>query len=204
MVHAQVQATALGADGDQPADGAGRHDAAVGAVSADDRQRVPVGPDAQRPVDRPGDGRADEANTEPETAEMDVPATVDRRNVGVHGQAAGPARSRVRDRRRRRFVVRHQAPVVGVVVVFGVVDVVVVVQGRRRPFVRRLAEETVVVRWRQARGGQEQTRQKEQKKMRRQLFLQLFRLLFGRVFRLKTLRGRQLSPNFFHATARFR
>lgn len=119
MVHAQVQAAALGADGDQPAGGAGRRVAAVGALPADDRQRVPIRPYAQRAVQRPGDGRAHEAYTKPETTEMDVPA-VDRGRARVYDPAADPAR---RSGRRHRAVVRHQAEVV-----------VVPVRGRRPVF----------------------------------------------------------------------
>lgn len=116
VVHAQVQTAALGADGAQPTGGAGRHGAAVGAVPADDGQRVPVGPDAQRPAQRPGDGGADEAHTQPQAPEVDVPAA-DQGRARVHGLAADQAEPAAG--RRRGPVVRHQAAVV-------------VVQGRNR------------------------------------------------------------------------
>lgn len=99
-MHAQVQTAALGADGAQPARRAGRLGAAVGAVPADDRQRVPVGPDAQRPVQRPGDGRAHEAHPQSQAPGVDVPAA-DGGDASVHVRAALQARVRSRP------VVRH-------------------------------------------------------------------------------------------------
>jgi len=184
VVHAQVQATALGTDGGQPAGGVGRHGAAVGALPADDGQRVPVGPHAQRPAQRPGDGGAHEAHTQPKTAQVDVPAA-DQGDARVHGH--GPGETKPRDGGRgRRAVVRHQAAVV-------------VVQGGRRgrsaplrrrrrrqqPIVRvRKLAETVVVLLYGRQKEQEERRQKEQEKVCGQLFLQLSNLLFGRVFRL--------------------
>lgn len=182
VVHAQVQATALGTDGGQPAGGAGRHGAAVGALPADDGQRVPVGPHAQRPAQRPGDGGAHEAHTQPKTAQVDVPAA-DQGDARVHGH--GPGETKPRDGGCwRRSVVRHQAAVV-------------VVQGGRRgrsaplrrrrqqPIVRvRKLAKTVVVLLYGRQKEQEERRQEEQKKVYGQLFLQLSNLLFGRVFRL--------------------
>lgn len=63
VVYAQVQTATSGTDGVQPASGAGRHGAAVGPVPANVGQRVLVRSDAQRPVQRPGNGRAHEAHT---------------------------------------------------------------------------------------------------------------------------------------------
>jgi len=183
VVHAQVQATALGTDGGQPAGGAGRHGAAVGALSADDGQRVPVGAHAQRPAQRPGDGGAHEAHTQPQTAQVDVPAA-DQGDARVHGHGPGETKPRGGGRR-RRSVVRHQATVV--------------VQGGRRrgrsaplrrrrrqqPIVRvRKLAKTVVVLLYGRQKEQEERRQEEQEKVYGQLFLQLSNLLFGRVFRL--------------------
>jgi len=105
-VHAQVQATALRTDGGQSTGGSRRHGAAIGALPADDGQRVPVGPDAQRSAKRPGDGGAHEAHTQPQNAEVDVPA-VDQGNARVHVHAARQTELRGRG----RAVVRHQAAV---------------------------------------------------------------------------------------------
>lgn len=114
VVYAQVQTAALGTDRAQSAGGARRHGAVGRAVPADDRQRVPVGPDAQWAVERPRDRGADEAHTQPQTAQVDVPAA-DRGDARVHGQGADQAEPGGRC----RAVVRHQAAVV-------------VVQGRGR------------------------------------------------------------------------
>lgn len=186
VVHAQVQAAALGTDGGQPTGGAGRHGAAVGALSADDGQRVPVGADAQRPAQRPGDGGAHEAHTQPQTAEVDVPAA-DQGDARVHGHGAGETKPRVSGRG-RRAVVRHQAAVI-------------VVQGghrgrsaplrrrrRQQPVVRVRLAETVVLLFGPQK-EQEEHRQEEQEKVYGQLYLQLSNLLFGRVFRLNAAAG---------------
>jgi len=184
-VHAQVQATALGADGGQPAGGAGRHGAAVGALPADDGQRVPDRAHAQRPAQRPGDGGAHEAHTQPQTAQVDVPAA-DQGDARVHGH--GPGETKPRDGGRwRRSVVRHQA---AVVVVQGGRSAPLRRRRRRRrrrqqPIVRvRKLAKTVVVLLYGRQKEQEERRQEEQEEVYGQLFLQLSNLLFGRVFRL--------------------
>lgn len=186
VVHAQVQATALRTDGGQSTGGAGRHGAAVGALPADDGQRVPVGPDAQRTAQRPGDGGAHEAHTQPQTAEVDVPA-VDQGNARVHEHAAGQTEPRGRGRR-RRAVVRHQA---AVFVVQRYRERPAPLRRRRQqPVVRvRLAEAVVLLRGRQEEQEKRRHRQEEQEKVYGQLFLQLSDLLFGRVFRLNAAAG---------------
>lgn len=181
VVHAQVQTAALGIDRGQSARSARRHCTVVRAVSADDRQRVPVRPDAQWPVLRSGDGRAHETHTQPQAPEVDMPADHGR-GAAVYGCAADEAsrgrriRDRVGNRFRHRPVVRHTATVV-------------VAQRRwnrkSAVFVRvqRFAGPPVVVLFVRQK-GEKQRRQKEQKEMHGQLFLQLPRILFGRGVRL--------------------
>lgn len=178
-----MQTATFRADCAQPAGSAGRHGAVSRAVPADDRQRVPVGPDAQRAAERPRDRGANEAHTQPQTAQVDVPAA-DRGDARVHGQGADQAEPGDR----RRVVVRHQAAVV-------------VVQGRGR--LRRQQQPVVRVRLAQAvrllfgQEGQKKRRRRQkqgQEKMYRQLFLQLSHLLFGRVFRLNARKVPLNSP----------
>lgn len=174
VVHAQVQTATLGTDRPEPARGAGRRRAAVGAIPANDCQRVPFGPDAQRPAGRPGDVRADEADTQPETPAVDVPAA-HQRGARLHGQAAEQAPPPYG---RRSAFVRHQASVF-------------VVPGRRRSAPQQWRRQFPVVRVRFARRPgvrqqkvQKERRQEKQEKMRGQLFLRSSHLHFRRVFRM--------------------
>lgn len=184
VVHAQVQTAALGTDGGQPTRGAGRHGAAVSALPADDGQRVPVRPDAQRPAQRPGDGGAHETHTQSQTTEVDVPA-FDQGNARVHGHGADETEPRGRG----RAVVRHQAAVF-VVQRYGGRPTPRRRRRRQQPVVRvRLAKAVVLLRGPQKEQEEQRHRQEEQEKVYGQLFLQLSDLLFGRVFRLNAAVG---------------
>lgn len=181
--HAQVQTAALGTDRTQSKSGAGRYGAAFRAVPADDPQRVPVRPNAQRPAHQSRELRDHETHTQPETSKVDVPAA-DWRRDEVHEETAGPTQS-------DEWcwpVVRHQAAVIvgqgwlwgQSVVGFWLTQAVVVLFG-----------------WQKKRHGEKEWWKKEQEKMYKRLFLHLFSLLYRRVFRLNAADLPPKQPLYF-------